>query len=325
MEKNKKSGNVFFAFGGGRESSDGVVFPKYIGVGSFKVLAVNPSKDEAEAIYGRELEKEPEYTSTDEKTGTAQIRIEFIVQTIPEKNNGIELITKVPFFLKNEARMNKDNTKVQVINKYGETTWVTIEDAQNKVVPESVASWFEGPYRPACVGEEELTSFLKIYMNIPNKSYKKKNGEVVVLENLSDAEARLDNIVSYFTGNVREVKELVKIQPNNRVQLVIGVKTTDDNKQYQDVFTKMPMRSNLTDYSKVDAAIKEAKDNGMYSKTEFSIAPLAEYKVEATSFSGTGAPASAAAPVVKPNFGAFFGGSTPTPGAGGAGSEDTPF
>lgn len=323
-EEKGKNGSVFMAFASGRESTDGVVFPKYMGVGTFKVLAVNPSKAEAESLYGRELEKEPEYTSKDEKTGVDQIRLEFVIATVPEKNNGIELTSKVAFFLKNEARMNKDNTKVQVINKYGETTWVSIEDAQNKVVPQSVASWFEGPYRPACVGEEELTSFLKIYMNIPNKSYRKKSGEVVVLENLADAEARLDNIGTYFTGNVKEVKDLIKIQPDNRIQLAVGVKTTDDNKQYQDIFTKMPMRSNLTDFSKLDAEIKSAKDAGAYSKTEFSIAPLAEYKVEATSFgaAGTAAPQAPATP--KPNFGAFFG-APAAPGVGGAGSEDAPF
>lgn len=319
----ERSGSVFMAFAAGKESTDGVVFPKYVGVGMFKILAVNPSKSEAEVIYGRDLEKEIEYTSKDEKTGVPQVRLDFIIQTIPEKNNGIELLSKVSFFLKNEARMNKDNTKVQVINKYGETTWVGMEDAQKGLVPTNVAGWFEGPYRPACVGEEELTSFLKIYMNIPGKSYRKKNGDVVVLENLSDAEARLDNIVTYFSGNVNEIKQLVKLQPNNRIQLAVGVKTTDDNKQYQDVFTKMPMRSNLTDYSKLDAAIKDAKDNGMYSKTDFSIAPLTEYKVESTTFSGTAAPQATAAP--KPNFASFFGGAPAAPVASGSGSEDVPF
>ena len=51
--------------------------------------------------------------------------------------------------------------------------------------------------------------------------------------------------------------------------------------------------------------------------------PAPEYKVEATSFgaAGTAAPQAPATP--KPNFGAFFG--APTPGAGGAGSEDVPF
>ena len=321
-QKEKKSGSVFMAFAGGRESNDNVGFAKYMGIGTFKVIAVNPTKSEIESIYNRDLEKEPDYTSIEEKTDIKQIRVEFIVQTIPEKNNGIELITKVPFFLKNEARVNKDGTKVQVINKYGETTWIAIEDAKNNVIPTNVSGWFTGPYRPACVGEEELTSFLKIYMNIPNKSYKKKDGTVVFLENLSDAEARLDNIANYFSGNVKEIKELVKMQPNNKVQLVIGVKTTDDNKQYQDVFGKMPLRSNLTDFSKVATAIKDAKENGLYGKTEFSVTPLAEYKVEATSFSGTTSTNTAGAtPSVKPNFSTFF----PTAGAAGGDGEDLPF
>ena len=306
MKEQERSGSVFMAFASGKESTDGIVFPKYIGVGVFNVVAVNPSKEEMEAIYGRDIEKEPEYTSKDEETNVAQVRIDFIVKTVPEKNNGIELLSKISFFLKDEARLNKEKTKIQVINKYGETAWVTIEQLQagKYEVPETM-SWFEGPYRPTCAGEAELTDFLKIYMNIPGKSYKKKNGEIVMLENLADAEARLDNITTYFTGNVREIKELVKLQPNNKVQLAIGVKTTDDNKQYQDCFTRMPLRNSVTDYSKLDAAIKEAKTNGAYANTEFSIKPLKEYVVDATSFSGTNVPAGAPAPA---NFASFFGG-----------------
>lgn len=300
----ERNGVVFMAFAAGRESQDNVVFPKYIGVGMFNVISVNPTKAEAEVIYGRDIENEIVYTSKDEKTDVAQVRLDFIVKTIPEKNDGIELLSKISFFLKNEPRLNRDGDKIEVINKYGETTWVTIEQAQAGLneVPANVSGWFEGPYRPVCVGESDLTSFLKIYMSIPGKSYKKKSGEIVYLENPADAEARLDNIMTYFSGNVREIQQLVKLQPNNKVQLAIGVKTTDDNKQYQDCFTKMPMRSNLKDFSKLDAAIKDAKDNGAYSHTEFSIKPLAEYSVEATSFTNT-----PVAPKAAPVFANFFG------------------
>ena len=39
------------AFGKGQESKEGSNFPKYVGVGSFKVIDVNPTKEKLEAIY----------------------------------------------------------------------------------------------------------------------------------------------------------------------------------------------------------------------------------------------------------------------------------
>lgn len=345
MKEDEKVGTVMMAFGQGRESSDAPVFKKYIGIGQFKIVAVNPSKEELEKIYSRDVEKEPDYTSVDEETQTKQIRLEFVVTTVPEKNNGIEFTTRVPFFLKEEIRTNKDKTKVQVINCYGETTWIDVESAKQGLIPTSVAGWFVGPYRPAYVGEEDLTNFLKSYMNIPNKSYKKKDGTIVYLDNMSDAEARLDNIGTYFTGNVREIKELIKIQPDNRIQLPIGIKTSDDGKQYQDVYTKMILRSNTTDYTKLGTEIEASKAAGLYSKSEFSLKPLQEYVVEATSFQpaqSTSAPkinmptinmpgskpVATGAPVPangSANFGGFFGGNAGTAPSAPAAGDDLPF
>ena len=300
------------AFASGKVSTDAVVFPKYIGIGTFQVVALNPTKAEAEKLYGRELEKEPEYTSVDEKTGIKQVRLDFIIKTVPEKNNGIELLSKISYFLKQQPRITLNGLKVQVINEYGEATWVTTEQlaAGLNEIPEGVASWFEGPYREAVTGEEELTSFLKIYLNIPGKSFKKKDGTVVYLENPEDAKARLENINNYFSGNVKEISDIIKMQPDNKIQLPIGVKTTDDNKQYQDCFTKMPLRSNTTNYSKLDAEIQSAKAAGSYSHTEFSMEPLHEYVVAPTSFAAA-SPSTPVAPVAAPAAFATFFGATP--------------
>lgn len=331
-EKGEKKGIVLMAFASGKESTDAIVFPKYIGIGTFNVIAVNPTKDEMEKIYKREFEKETDYTSIDEETKVPQVRLDFIVKAVEEKSNGIELITKQSFFLKKEMRFNKDKTKVQVINKYGETTWVTAEELKNQTVPANVTSWFEGPFRPVFVGEAELTEFLKTYMNIPGKSYKKKSGEIVYLENLADAEARLDNIETYFSGNVKEIKELVKLQPNNKVVIPVGVKTTTDNKQYQDLFSRMILRSSSVDSNgkllaasaeKLATAIDSAKAAGAYASTEFSLEPLHEYAVVATQFAnGTGG--SIAAPTPPPTFGGFFGSAPSLPPAPKV-EDDMPF
>ena len=91
-------------------------------------------------------------------------RIDFIVRLIPAKSNGIEMTSKVALFLRKEYRFNKDKTKVQVIDKYGRTAWVTIEQAKAKrflymlMVPANL----DADYRPCFVGEEELLISLRL-------------------------------------------------------------------------------------------------------------------------------------------------------------------
>lgn len=301
-------GTVMMALARGTESKDAVVFPKYIGVGVFNVIGLNPDAAEFEKIYGRAVDKEPEYTSEDEK-GVKQVRLDFIIKTVPDKNNGIEFITKQGFFLKDAKMFTKDGLKVKVINAYGECAWVGLNDVAAQTVPATM-SWFKGPYREVVVGEEELTGFLKTYLNIPNKSYyNTKTEQTIYIDNIADAEARLDGIANYFSGNVKEIKEVLKYQPDNKVKLAVGIKTTDDGKQYQDIFTKMPVRNSVTNYSKLDAAIQEAKANGAYAKTEFSIEPLHEYVVDATGFSNApvGQAPAPAANVPPADINSFFG------------------
>lgn len=285
-----KTNKLFMAFATGKESTEGSVVKRYIGVGPVFVLGVNPNKAELEKLYGIELENAPEYLTETEigqegaKYKVPQVRIDFIVQTDPEKCNGIDMKTKVSFFLAKEVRYNRDGTKVQVINKYGETTWLPIENAKAGTVPESL-SWFEpADFRPALIGEEELTGFIKAYLNIPNKSYRKKNGEVVEIPNKADAEARLDKVQDYFKGDFSELRNVIALQPKNKVKCMFGVKTNDEGKQYQAVYTQKFLKNNVTDYSKLDEEMQERKANGAYPSTEFSVCDLKEYVVESTSF-----------------------------------------
>lgn len=276
----------------GKQSEEGV-FKLYKGIAAVNVLAVNPNKAELEKLYDTELENAPEYVGEAEvgqegnKHKVPQVRLDFIVQTDPEKCNGIDMKTKVSFFIKKEVRYNRDETKVQVINKYGETTWLPIENAKNGTVPENL-SWFEAAdFRPAFIGEEELTAFIKAYLNIPNKSYRKKDGTVVELKDKSEAEARLDKIADYFKGDFSELRNVIALQPKNKVKCMFGVRTTDENKQYQAVYTQKFLKNNVTDYSKLDEELQERKANGAYPDTEFSICDLKEYSVEATEFATT--------------------------------------
>lgn len=292
-EKKNESGYAFMAFARGKESTDGENYKKVIGVGSVYVLAVNPTKAELEKLYGTEIEKEPEYVGEvevgEDKHKVPNVRLNFIVKTDAEKH-GIDLTTNISFFLRREARYNRDASKVQVIDKYGRTAWVTTEQLKQHEIPvyKNGAANIDKDYRPCYVGEEELTNFVKSYLNIPNVM-RYVNGSWVMNSNPDESLSRLDHIEDYFKGKFTELKEIINLQPNNRVKCLFGVRTNDDNRQFQAVYTNMFLKQRVTDYSSLDKDLQERKAAGAYSNTEFQVCDLKEYEVQATDFSKTSA------------------------------------
>ena len=285
----------FMAFGKAQVSKEATEIKRYTGVGSVFVVGVNPNKTELEKLYDRELDKDPEYIT--EKDGVTSARIDFIIKTDPTAkcNNGIELLTKFSMFIRNEYRFNRDKTKVQVIDKYGRTAWVTKEQAKAHEIPvyKNGPANIDKDYRPAYVGEEDITNFLKLFLGISNVEKWVKNEatgrrEVVgLVDNPQDCECRLENIEDYFKGKFNEIKGAINLMPNNKIKVLFGVRTTDEGKQYQDVYTRQFLSNTVSVYDKLAEDVQTNKDNGAYPNTEFVIADLQEYTVQATNFNNT--------------------------------------
>lgn len=283
------------AFGKGSKSAEeGAQLKRYIGVASVKVLGFNPTKSELEGFYKTTIENEPNYLGEVESDGKKikTARLDFIVKVAEGKykdaeGNDIDLINRVTFFVRNEYKFNKDKTKVQVIDKYGRTAWPTIEEAKNHVIPtysNQKQARIDAGYRPAYAGEEELTEFLKAWLNISSVE-KWSNREIVgIIDNPDDALARLEHISDYFNGDFSEISDVVKYQPENKVKVLFGIKTTDANKKYQDVYTKMFLRNGSTDYSKLDGEVKDSQNKGSYPNTVFEVCDLKEYVETPTNF-----------------------------------------
>ena len=286
---------VMMAFGKAQESKEAAEIKRFTGVGSVFVVGVNPNKSELEKLYERELDKDPEYVT--EKDGVVSARIDFIVRTdtAAKCNNGIELLTKVSMFIRKEYRFNKDKTKVQVIDKYGRTAWVTKEQAKNHEIPvyKNGPANIDKDYRPAYVGEEDITNFLKLFLGISNVEKWVKNEEtgrrevVGLVDNPEDCECRLENVEDYFKGKFNEIKDAINLMPNNKIKVLFGVRTTDEGKQYQDVYTRKFLSNAVSVYDKLAEDVQSNKDNGAYPNTEFVIADLQEYTVQATNFNNT--------------------------------------
>ena len=276
----------FLAIGKTQESKETQEFKKYVGVGSSFVVAVNPTKKELEGIYGHEIANDPEYV-VDTDNGK-EARIVFIVKTDPETCNGVEMINRAMFTLRNAPAYNQDQTKVQVIDKFGNVTWANAEDAKaGKPIltkngnPAKIAP----DYRIACVGEADLIGFLKPYLCVGD-AFNYVNGTWILKEDTKDFVFGLEHIKDYFKGDFSEIKEAIALQPNNKVKLLYGVRTTDEGKQYQAIATRNGMILSNSAGSKALARLEKdlanAKDNGSYASTEFTVQELTEYNVQAT-------------------------------------------
>lgn len=268
------------AFAKGKETSEIEARERkfYTGIGIFNILAVNPTKEELEKIYNIPFEKEPEYNGV--KDDVKFTRIDFILKHVKTAFNPVDFISKISFFLRNEARYTNDKSKIQVVNDYGEFSWVTLDNFKNKTIPDNM-SWFEGPYYPCYNGEENLTAFMKAFLNIPNKSFKKPDGTIRYIEDKNDAKARLEKVKDYFNGNILELKNLFIARKDNKIKIACGVKITDDNKMYQTFYDRGFVKFNQMLYTKLYENIKNDQRNGAYQNVDFGKTDvLTEYKVE---------------------------------------------
>jgi len=289
-----KNNFTFLAIGKTQESTETQEFKKYVGVGSSFVVAVNPTKKELDSIMGFESANEPEYL-VDGDNGK-EARITFVVKTDPNVCNGIEITNRVMFTLRNAPAYNQDQTKVQVIDKYGNVTWADAEDAKNHKKLFSANGKelkIADDYRMACVGEADLIGFLKAYLCVGD-AFNYINGSWVLKDNADDFVFGLEHIKDYFTGDFSEIKEAIALQPNNKVKLLYGVRTTDEGKQYQAVCTRNGMvlhnSAGSNALAKLEKELANAKDRGSYANTEFIVQELKEQDVQPTDLSS--APAS---------------------------------
>ena len=293
----------------GNESQEAREFKRYIGVAPVFIKAVNPNKKEHEALFNTTLEEAPNYVTNTEVDGNdvANARIQVVFQPDVEKI-GLEMpLVTMTLFIQNRPRVGANSGKTQVIDKYGRTAWATPEELAAHAIP----VYSNGPadidkdYRPAYVGEEELMEFVKAYLCIPSINTWDANLKKMVPNTKvkpEECECRFDNLDKIFKGDFSEIKDALGFQPTNKVKVMLGVRTSDDGKLYQAVYTRKFLRNSSTNFSSLDKElqemIKNAAENGRTLNTEYAAVAVHEYSVEATTF---------------------------TPTAGAAPSEDMPF
>lgn len=315
-DNSKKVALVNMAFGVGSESKESQGFDKYVGIAPFFVKGVNMTMAEMKALYpDRNYEKEFDYNYNKEGEAKGTF-VTFQLETNPDHkdSNGILLSTRASYLIKDEY-VKTQKGEFQFINKYGDPVYMSEGDFKAKKLPDYAVKhgyiWDE--VRPAYVGEVQLVDFLRTFINIPIS--RNWNAEERVLypktgEELAAAECgfSIDDIKKIIAGDVSVVKNAIKHQINNQIKFLVGVRTTADNKEYQEVCARMPIRFGVTDYKKVDADLQKIKDGGGLASSNYGVYPfsLQVYQVGMTDFSAGGSQGAGLAPQDDPFAG--FGG-----------------
>lgn len=250
-------------------SAQGADFKKFVGVGSFRVLGVNPTKEELDKFYGRDTQKEPEYLKDkvderDNNKAYKQLRVSFMIQADKEYEDGKPIKENAAlsqplkmlanFFIDSRYFYNRDKTKIQVIDKYGRTAWVTVEQAKNHQIPiySNGPAKLDKDYRPAYRGEDRLTAFILNYLNVtPIDSYNSNTGQWVTNPHPEDCEGQLAKIQNYFKGDISELKEFCGYMPDNHLKLCVGVQTDDQGRQFMTAYTNCTLRNGSKSYTRI--------------------------------------------------------------------------
>lgn len=210
---------------------------KYIGVASVNVLAVNPNNEKLRK-YGWSIPEdaeEPIYVSTrtDESGKSIQTtRVRFLVQIhdLEEKP-----VISLDFFCTPEYSVNKEGSKCKIIDEFGRTAWATKAEIEAKAIPmysNGSPANISSPYRLCHKGEEELVSFLFKYLNItPFQIFDRVANNWKQSKN--PGRLTIDNWKALCNGDVKEIAGYLALQPDNKVKVVLGLRTTDENRAYQ--------------------------------------------------------------------------------------------
>jgi len=281
-------------FGKSNEVKEGGSRKFFTGVENFNVVAVNPTKEQLEELYGREISYEPEYIGTqtvsdsDGEREVPQVRLDFYLNNNDGDN---PITTKASFYVINTHHKSQTG-KIKVINDFGKTTWLVEDDVKSKTVPSNMQWYNISGLKVAKRGEEEVVDFIANLLNLP--------WDLTKLSDPAQAHAKFDKAQwdAIFAGNYDYIQGIVS-GTNNKIGVALGVKVADDQSLRQVIFNKKSLRQYTLSSSKpnkflyLGKAIDESKANGAYGTTNFGPDDytLREFSLVATSMNSADLPA----------------------------------
>ena len=278
-------------FSKGTDSVAGESFKLYTGVAPVTIEAINPTAEQLSKLYGRPVEKIAEYTGTD-KNGNQYARVDIIVKVNEKTAESIgvneQIFGRISFFLRPEPRKNTDGTKVQVINEFGQTAWVTAEILTAMAKPlkndGSEMNNYHLPYRPCVPGEDDIVSFLIAYLGVPSLVKYVDNQPVAKTgAELEECYASFspEELKKILKGDAAPLKEILAARPNNEVFVLFAISSSaDNNNKYQQVLSSFFAKGKDTK-ARERFQTEINKNQRIVNNLEYTI-PFKEYKEEPT-------------------------------------------
>jgi hypothetical protein len=257
------------AFGKEVEITDGAEIKLYTGVENFKVVALNPSKEEMEEMYGREINFTPEYTGevevedSDGKRTVKQIRLDFFLA-----NEDSSITTKLQFYV-SDTHHKSSTGKLKCINSFGADIWLEKDAVDNQNLPDNLQWYNADGVKIARRGEIELISFLVNLLNLPYDLSK--------VSDVSDAYAKINDQewkTMINQGNVELLRNIIG-NTNNKIGILLGVKTNGEGKLRQTTLNRTTFRQfvlsskKATKYKYALKDLESAKANGALGNVDF--------------------------------------------------------
>lgn len=288
-------------FGKGRENKRAELSlstQKYIGICPMFIEYVNPSVEDYADIWERRLDQGAvQYMGTaQDPDGGGDVRtmtVRFICA--PDTSVVPDIKTKhftLNFILENRLVRNNDKTKIKVIDKFGRTAWLFIDDVQKHIVPlrNGFPIRLDAVYRPATAGEDRLTEFIKAFMNIPDIDIWDRERRIFVPDprmKEEDCECRIDSLTKIINnGDVSEIRDAVLSRKDNKVKVCLGVRHMPDGTVRQTIFKQCFVRGDSTNHMVFKKAIDNyetyMRSNGRPLTDEYSTEHAHVYSAEAS-------------------------------------------
>lgn len=252
---------------------------KFIGFGLFQVAAINPTQEQFETMFGRKVENWRGYNYKTDAGESA--RVLFILKDAQHPDSPL---FQYSVFLRRQTRKNKDGNKTQVIDKYGNTAWVTDDEFKSQIVPKSKNGnplSIIPPYRPCCDGEDKLVDFLRSWLYTDNPF--RWDGSSMIVKNqeeLKNCEVQLDHLKDYWAGDFSELQALVSM-PNmdlHRVNALLLLRDSQFNGKsilVQDMFWKVTPEFLGT--TRIEKEFNREVALGLHSNKRFDLKPMYEF------------------------------------------------
>ena len=176
--------------------------------------------------------------------------------------------------------------KCKIIDSYGRTAWATKDEFKYHKIPmyANGEANIDAKYKPCHPGEEELVRFLMRYLNCTSLFRKVQDKYVA---NKNPGRLTIDYWDKLCNGDVSEIASYVAQMPENRLKVILGIRTTDDNKEYQTFLnTGYIANGSVVDYtgtySKAKTLIDKFFDGKDATSYTFSSEPVSEWGTTAT-------------------------------------------